>query len=61
MEERLKSAESAIGFACDRLIELVDRVMNRDDRTFGPENHAAHISPARSWESWVDYDGRRAS
>ena len=48
MEELLKSVEPAIVFACDRLIELVDRVMNRDERTFGPENHAAHTSLARS-------------
>lgn len=48
MEELLKSAEPAIVLACDRLIELVDRVVSRDDLAFGPENHAAHTSTARS-------------
>ena len=48
MEELLKSAEPAIVYACDRLIELVDRVLKRDDRTFDPENHAARTRLARS-------------
>ena len=48
MEELLKSAEPAILLACDRLIELVDRVVSRDDQTFDPENHTAPTSLARS-------------
>jgi hypothetical protein len=60
MEELLKSAEPALIFASERLIDLVDLVLNRDYGT-RPKNHAAHTSSARSRESWVDYDGRRAS
>ena len=56
MEELLKSSELAIICGCDRLIELVDRVVNRDYQTLGP---IAHTSSARSWDS--DYEARRAS
>ena len=57
---RIKSAEPAIVCASERLIELVDRVLNRNCWT-RPKNHAAHTSAARIRESCVDYDGRRAS
>ena len=60
MEELLKSAEPAILCASERLIELVDKVLNRDRVTLDPNGHAAHTSSARSPESCVDYD-RRAS
>ena len=55
MEQLLKSAEPAITCACDRLIELVDRVVNRDYRTLGPKNHAAYTPSARS-RAYIDYD-----
>lgn len=60
MEELLKSAEPALICASERLIELVDRVLNRE---YGarPKNHAAHTSSAQSRESCANYDGRRAS
>ncbi len=61
MEELLKSAEPAITCASKRLIELVDRVLNRDCATLDPNRHAAQTTSARSRESYVDYDGRRAS
>ena len=61
MEELLKSAEPVIIRACDRLIELVDQVLNRDYETFGPKNHGALTSAARHRGSWVDYPDHRAS
>jgi hypothetical protein len=60
MEELLKSAEPAIICASERLIELVDRVLNRSYSTRS-KNHAAETSAARIRQSCVDYDGRRAS
>ena len=60
MEELLKSAEPAITCASERLIELVDRVLNRNYWT-RPKNHAAHTSASRIRESCVGYDDRRAS
>ena len=60
MEELLKSAEPAIIYASERLIELVDRVLNRDNGT-RLRNHSAHTSSTRSREPCFNYDGRRAS
>jgi len=56
MEKLLKSAVPAIVCGCDRLIELEDRVVNRDYQTLGS---TAHTWSARSWDP--EYEGRRAS
>jgi hypothetical protein len=60
MDELLKSAEPAIIYASERLIELVDRVLNRENRA-RLRNHSVQTSSTRSRESCVNYDGRRAS
>ena len=61
MEQLLTAAEPAIVCASERLIELVDRVLNRDHRTLGPKNHAVHFPSVGSQDSCADYDGCRAS
>ncbi len=59
MEELLKSAEPAIISASERLIELVDLVLNRSYGT--PRNQATYTSAAQIRQSCADYDVRHAS
>ena len=61
MEQLLMSAEPAITHASDRLIELVDWVMNRYHRMSGPEPTLRPLHRPKPQNQRPDYEDCRAS